>query len=94
MRVKANSIRNVMKCDKIVEDVTKYMWSVTNADKMRRDACFFRSAVGGSRQISFDILQNVTKCVWNVIESHKMRRNACFVKSAVEGWRQISLDMW
>jgi hypothetical protein len=25
MRVKANSIRNVMKCDKIVEDVTKYM---------------------------------------------------------------------
>ena len=93
-RVKANFIRNVMKCDRIVVNVTKYTWSVTKSDKTRQNTCFSRSAVEGSTQISFWIVQNVTKYMWNVIESHKMQQNACFVRSAAGGWRQISLGKW
>ena len=62
-RVKANSIRNVMKYDKIVTNVTKYTWSVIKSDKTGQNACFSRSAVEGSTQIHS--------------ESYKMWQNTC-----------------
>ena len=46
-RVKANDARNVMKYDKIIENVTNYRWNVTKSNKLGQNACFARSAVPG-----------------------------------------------